>query len=214
MANPKMDDDLEIISKLGDIPGSDDGLSTQQLKNLFDRAGLLIKNYINTILIPKIESSVDEDSLLPKIANELNKKLSLSGGTMTGGINMNSKSLYNLKNPLNDADAAHKKYVDDAEIRSKEYTDSRHFFVFVTLSANNWTGSSAPYIQTVTAEDILAEDNPHYTVVYSDVQSEQIEEKESFACIDDLTTEKGKVSFTCFEDKPLVDLNIQMEVNR
>lgn len=120
MAIPKMDDDLEIISKLGDIPGSDDGLSTQQLKNLFDRAGLLIKNYINTILIPKIESSVDEDSLLPKIANELNKKLSLSGGTMKGPINMNSLSISGLNEPTSDTQPATKKYADTIEAAAEK----------------------------------------------------------------------------------------------
>jgi hypothetical protein len=39
-------------------------------------------------------------------------------------------------------------------------------------------------------------------------------EKESYSYVDDLDTEDGFVTFTCFENKPTVTLNIQMEVNR
>ena len=38
-----MTDDVEILSKLGDNPGSDDGLSTQELKSKFDLGSVLLK---------------------------------------------------------------------------------------------------------------------------------------------------------------------------
>ena len=41
------------------------------------------------------------------------KYLSLTGGTMTGDININSKTITNLKTPTADTEAANKKYVDD-----------------------------------------------------------------------------------------------------
>ena len=41
------------------------------------------------------------------------KYLSLTGGTMTGNINMNNKTITNLKTPTADTEAANKKYVDD-----------------------------------------------------------------------------------------------------
>lgn len=41
------------------------------------------------------------------------KYLSLTGGTMTGNININNKTITNLKTPTADTDAANKKYVDD-----------------------------------------------------------------------------------------------------
>lgn len=41
------------------------------------------------------------------------KYLSLTGGTMTGNININNKTITNLKAPTADTEAANKKYVDD-----------------------------------------------------------------------------------------------------
>lgn len=41
------------------------------------------------------------------------KYLSLTGGTMTGNININNKTITNLKTPTVDTEAANKKYVDD-----------------------------------------------------------------------------------------------------
>ena len=41
------------------------------------------------------------------------KYLSLAGGTMTGNININNKTITNLKTPTADTEAVNKKYVDD-----------------------------------------------------------------------------------------------------
>ena len=41
-------------------------------------------------------------------------KLNLSGGTMTGNVNMQNHKLVNLQDPVDLKDSTHKKYVDDA----------------------------------------------------------------------------------------------------
>ena len=48
------------------------------------------------------------------VSGELDKKLDLAGGTMTGAIAMGNNKITGLGTPTNDADAATKKYVDDA----------------------------------------------------------------------------------------------------
>ena len=84
----------------------------------------------------------------------------------------------------------------------------------VNLYAAAWEGVSAPYTQTVAVDDILTTDTPHYSVVYSVEQEARLAQKEAFSFVDDLETTNGLVTFTCFEEKPIIDLTIQMEVNR
>ena len=43
-------DDLAIISKLGDNPGTDNGLTANGLKAKFDEAALIIQNFINSLI--------------------------------------------------------------------------------------------------------------------------------------------------------------------
>lgn len=84
----------------------------------------------------------------------------------------------------------------------------------VTLAAADWVGVQAPYTQDKELEGILETDKPHYSVVYSGTDAEKIAQREAFALVDDLDTVDGMVTFTCFEEKPTVDLTIQMEVVR
>ena len=63
MAIPKFEADVEIISKLGDFPGKNDGLTNAGFKAKFDEGAILFKKYINDILIPEISKTVDEDTV-------------------------------------------------------------------------------------------------------------------------------------------------------
>ena len=67
MSLKKLEADLEIISKLGTNPGVDDGLSEEKLKAKFDEAASIIKDYINNVLVPEFEKTVDVDALLKDI---------------------------------------------------------------------------------------------------------------------------------------------------
>ena len=96
---------------------------------------------------------------------------------------------------------------------TKVYVDEKHKVFTVNLTAAGWTGDG-PYTQTVAVEGILATDMPHYSLVYDANQDTRLSQKEAFACVDDLDTGDGSVTFTCFEERPEADLHIQMEVNR
>lgn len=112
MALDRLTEDLNYLASLGDDPKRDDGLSTSQFKSHFDKAGLVIQNFINNKLIPQIESFLDEGKVLGKITEALNKKFDKSGGTMEGPINMNGQKLKGLNAPVADNEAATKGYVD------------------------------------------------------------------------------------------------------
>lgn len=70
MAIPQFNVDMDIISKLGEYPGSDDGLTPIAFKQKFDLAGKLIQEYINTILIPSLNVLVDVEALLADILDQ------------------------------------------------------------------------------------------------------------------------------------------------
>jgi len=70
MAIPEFQVDMDIISKLGEYPGSDDGLTSAGFKAKFDLAGKFIKEYINTILLPNLNQIVDVQALLDNILDE------------------------------------------------------------------------------------------------------------------------------------------------
>ena len=141
--------------------------------------------------------------LIESIRKTANAAMPKAGGKFTGEVDMNENKIVNVPAPEKEKDAANKAYVD-----------SKHHTATVTATAAGWTGDAAPYTQTIAVDGILETDNPHYGVVYSEDADTRQAEKEAFSLVDDLETADGSITFTCFEDKPEVDLNIQLEVNR
>lgn len=156
--------------------------------------------------------------------------LAIKGGIMKGALDMANHILKGVPTPTEDDHATNKKYVDylvdkakeDSETASKdyakeyveEYTDSLTFNKNVTLDASKWVGDNAPYTQSIDLEEILETDTPRYGPVYSGDLNTKIAQKEAFALVDDLDTADGSVTFTCFDDKPEVNVTVQLEVHR
>ena len=59
--------------------------------------------------IYNVETPVNND----QGANNVDQKVTKSGDTMSGGLNMENKKIINLANPTDDKDAVNKKYVND-----------------------------------------------------------------------------------------------------
>ena len=146
--------------------------------------------------LPATDERIDElfetlNSVSGKVDGLDRDAILRSGGTMMGPLN--------VLEPVSPSNAASKRYVDE-----------KHFTGTVTLYASAWTGSG-PFNQTVALSKITAEDWPHYGVVYSGTNDEKIEQREAFSCIDDLETGDGTLTFICFENKPTLDITVQIE---
>ncbi|MBQ6891178.1 MAG: hypothetical protein IJN47_01070, partial [Clostridia bacterium] len=76
-----------------------------------------------------------------------------------------------------------------------------------------WTGSG-PYIQQIGSTGITAQDRPHWGVLYSGDRAARLAQKEAFALVDELETGEDLLVFTCFGEKPSVDIRVQLEVER
>lgn len=98
---PKLNDDLDVIAKLGDNPNTDNGMSSADLKAQFDKAPNIIKKFINDYVVPAINNYVVGSGFLP-----------LTGGTMKGDIAMGGKKVTGLGTPADSGDAVNKEYAD------------------------------------------------------------------------------------------------------
>lgn len=148
-----------------------------------------------------------------------------SGGAMTGDVDMGNHKMTNLPAPENDNDPATKKFVVDhvtefVNQKIGESTDGKHLFFSAFLNSASWVGTSnnfqtvAPYTQTVDVEGILETDKPHYAPVYTnDIATNRLERK-AWGLVCDADTSDGKITFTCFDDKPATSINVMIEVNR
>lgn len=100
---PLLNDDLNIVQKLDDEPNDVGGLTAAQLKAVFDRAGLLIQEFLNKQLIPAVQSMA-----VPGTGDFMAD----GSTTMTGSLNMGGNSVVNVGEPVNDTDAVNKEYAD------------------------------------------------------------------------------------------------------
>lgn len=126
-----------------------------------------------------------------------------AGGTLEGDLFMDGNQLMGLPDPREETGAA-----------TKGYVDMKLLSVVVQLPAVGWSGEEAPFTQRAEVSWIVSTDQPHYGAVYSGSLEQKLAQKEAFSLVDDLDSVDGGLIFSCFEEKPTVDLTIQLQVNR
>lgn len=233
---PQFSEDMDIIQKLGDTPGTDNNLDWKQLQAKFDEAGNLIKTYLNSI-VPLLNAAFRNEGSV------------ITGGTLIGDLDVHGNRLFGIDTPTADSDAASKKYVDsavadaekaslprtggtmtgsismggqgitnlkapesDADAVTKGYVDGKRLTFTATLGTT-WTGDG-PFSQSVVLAGMLASDIAHITPVYSATNATAIEQKEAWGCVSSAVTVDGGIKFVCFESKPEAEIPIQIEVIR
>ena len=82
-----------------------------------------------------------------------------------------------------------------------------------TLLSSGWT-SSAPYTQTLSIQGILATDVPVVDVVLSSTTSTAISQTEAWSCVSKIETAADSITATCLEEKPTINIPIQLKVVR
>lgn len=74
-----------------------------------------------------------------------------------------------------------------------------------------WSGTSAPYTQTVSVAGITASDTPIICPVYSVDNATAVVQKEAWNLIGKIVTNNGSITVTCFGDKPVTAIPIQIK---
>ena len=101
----------------------------------------------------------------------------------------------------------------DSKTYTEEYVKGKHLSLTAAITTD-WTRETAPYTQVVNVVGILEDDRPHVMPVYSEDLETALEQKEAWAMVSDAKTAEGSITFICFENKPAVSIDVQIEVNR
>lgn len=195
MANekiPLMTDDVEVIAKLGNRPGSENKLQSPELKAKFDEASVLLKAHMNKV-IGILNSLLGSEGGV------------LSGGNMAGPLNMNGFRLSGISDPEEDGHAVNKAYFDSTlEEKGRdvvEYIDGKKKAVTVSLPASGWAeNAQSVNVEGVTAGNtILVGYSPDSFESYSD------------AGIRCTGQGAGTLTFVC-ESTPDADVNVNVVI--
>lgn len=122
----KLTDDLSIISKLGDNPGADDGLTAEGLKSKFDEAALILQAYLNGTLVETLNKLFAGGPSAPN-----------SGLNMTGPINMNNNTLQNVRDPQSDHEAMNLAFANGAYVPQSRKINKKPLSSDISLSAKD-----------------------------------------------------------------------------
>lgn len=84
----------------------------------------------------------------------------------------------------------------------------------LSLPVSGWS-ASAPYTQTVSARNIKNTDRPKIYIYYPDsVNTSNAEDYiEAYSCINRADSENNAIKFTCFTDKPAMDITVTVDNN-
>lgn len=161
------DADLDILQKLDDVPG----LTDKAMQAEYDKSGNIIKDFLNSVIIPAINSIVavtgetDKSLSVPgapadaktvgdrfkqmstTLADGLALKLDKRGGVMTG-------KLSGIVNPEAANDCANKAYVDAARLIFTNVEVPARFFEADTTYADYGFKANIPLSAAVTASMI------------------------------------------------------------
>lgn len=207
LSNRKITTYVDNIKDLPDRPG-DAGITAAQLKAKFDgRTDAEVKASINGIV---------DDLKAAAGAGEIG---AAAHGDITGASTVQAfMNAVADKRVVWKSDSA--KYIRvnsdkvietsaDGTAWDKARGDTREYTA--TISAA-WSGSAAPYTQTVTVSGITAEDMPEITPEYASVLATAQAQEKAWGQISYADTGVNAITFTCLRYKPAVAIPIKIRV--
>lgn len=73
-----------------------------------------------------------------------------------------------------------------------------------------WVGTTAPYTQDITINGFTTDSTPIINPLYSETNATAILQKEAWNMIGKITASTDKITVVCFEEKPAIELTIQL----
>ena len=216
MAISRFNEDLDIIQKLDTYPNDTDGLSADELKERFDRAGNLLKTFLNEVLIPELaaenipftaSTAVDAANIQKAIENV---QAQISGVTLnmipdrTVTRAKLAKSLDDLLSSLSAASASHTSAI--AELNERNSVPYAK-----TLLASGWTGTVEPYQYDLDVGSVAA--NKNVAVFFGESISDNARNQAVQKNVRVSSVEAGRVHFHA-DSVPLLDIPVSILIVR
>lgn len=84
----------------------------------------------------------------------------------------------------------------------------------VTINASAFEGGTSPYKQTILLDGITETDNPIAGVTYDEDVEIALKQREAWGNVSRIKCNNGSITVFCYEDKPTVDIPIQLKIVR
>ena len=215
MAISKFNEDLDIIQKLDTYPNDTDGLSADELKERFDRAGNLLKTFLNEVLIPELaaenipftaSTAVDAANIQKAIEN-VQKQISNVTLNMIPDRTVTraklAKSLDDLLSALSSDSTSHDSSI--AELGESKAVKSVSYAK--TLLASAWNGISEPYQYALDVDGITTDKN--IAVFFGESISDNARNHAIQKNVRVSSVEAGRVNFHA-DSVPLLDIPVSI----
>lgn len=142
---------------------------------------------VNSVNGKTVKTDVPEDAVFTDTVY----KLPVASDTVLGGVKVDGNTI-----TVGEDGAIH--------FNSKNYTS--------VLTAEEWVGEAAPYTQTINIDNITSETSPIIDLVVSDDVDTGKEEVSQWANITKATAGENSITFSCYDTKPTIILNIKVKV--
>ena len=114
------------------------------------------------------------------------------------------------------ADNLTSKNVQDAitKVNNKAEAKATTLTLTTTIVASAFEGKTAPYTQKISLSGVKGTDNPLVGVVYSNNTATALDQQDSWSSVSRIETGDGYIIVSCYEDKPTVNIPIQVKIVR
>ena len=160
-------------------------------------------------------SSIKEKNLSQdEVINQNSSDISLLSGRVSqneSNISQNANDITSINQSLNTLESTVSQNQSQiTDLQSSKATTT----TYTATISTTWTGEQAPYTQSISVSGILSTDNPLVDIILNNDNEIAKSEIENYGKISRIQTTDGSITVTCLEDKPEVEMNIQLKVVR
>lgn len=157
-------------------------------------------------LVAGIVEQIDTTNLFAQYDNAFTTWFNSVKGQLSGDVAANLQDQITAQS--NSISSLQSKDVEqDTAISKKAST-----MTYTVNIGTTWTGTAAPYTQTVTVAGITANDNPIVDIYSSSTSAKFKLEMKAYSLVGKITTAANSITLICYDKKPTTAFGLQLKV--